>query len=137
MGLVLIIIWLVALSFTSTVGLTLAGLVLGKSQRGPMFSLTALLALLASVGLQYWAALRPYAQSGTYGIELMTAPILTPYLAVPGILAAVLWFVFKARRSPVLAGVTVGLLVSMPAAVALALPMTFWLPDTLHLRFKP
>jgi hypothetical protein len=137
MGLVLILIWLVALSFTSTVGLTLAGVVLSRSQRGPMFWLTALLALLASVGLQYWAALRPYAKKGTYDIALMAAPIFTPYLAVPGILAAVLWFVFKARRSPVLAGAAAGLLVSMPAAVALALPMTFWLPDALHLRFEP
>jgi len=137
MGLVLIIVWVVAMTVVGGPGLTLAGVVTGVSTRNGLFYLGGLLALLLSVAVQYWLALRPYTQSGTYGIELMTAPIFTYDLVVPGILAAVLWFVFKARRSPVLAGVTAGLLLSMPVVVALALPMTFWLPDYLHLRFKP
>lgn len=137
MGLVLLIIWLVAMTVVGGPGLATACVVSAVSTRSGLFYLGGLLALLVSVAAQYWLALRPYAQSGTYGIELMTAPILTYYLAVPGILAAVLWFVFKARRSPILAGVTAGLLLSMAVVVALALPMTFWLPDYLHLRFKP
>jgi hypothetical protein len=67
----------------------------------------------------------------------MTAPILTYYLAAPAVLAGILWFGFKARRSPVLAGATAGLFLSMPLAVALALPMTFWVAEHLHLRFRP
>jgi hypothetical protein len=137
MGLILIIIWLVALSFVGGPGLTMAGVVSGISTRNGIFYLSYLSALVASVGVQYWLALRPYLQTRTYGIELMTVPILTLNLVVPGILAAILWFVFKARRRPALAGMTAGLLLSMFVVVALALPMTFWLPDYLHLKFKP
>ena len=137
MGLVLIMIWLVALTVTWTPGLTLAGLIVGVSKRGLPFWLTGLLALIASVAAQYWLALQPYAQRGTYGIELMTVPIFSVNLAVPAVLAAILWFAFKARRSPVLAGATAGLILSMPVVVALALPMTFYVPDYLHLRFVP
>jgi hypothetical protein len=137
MGLVLIVIWLVAMTVVGGPGLAMAGVVSGVSTRNGSFYLSGLLALLLSVAAQYWLALRPYVQSGTYDIALMAAPIFTYYLVVPGVLAAMLWFVFKARRNPVLAGATAGLLVSMPVVVALALPMTFWLPDYLHLRFRP
>ena len=137
MGLILIIIWLVALGVTLTPGATLAGLIVGTSKRGLGFWPAGLLALVGSVAAQYWLALRPYAQSGTYGIELITVPIFSVYLVAPAVVAAILWFVFKARQKPVLAGATAGLLLSMPVAVALALPMTFLLPDLLHLRFKP
>jgi hypothetical protein len=67
----------------------------------------------------------------------MTVPIFTWYLAVPAVLAAILWFVLKARHRPVLAGATAGLLLSIPVVVALALPMTFWAPDRFHLKFVP
>jgi hypothetical protein len=137
MGLVLILIWLVAMAVVGGPGLTMAGVVSGISTRNGLFYLSYVLALIASVAAQYWVALRPYLQSGTYGIELMTVPILSLNLVMPGVLAAILWFVFKARRHPVLAGATAGLLSSMPVVVALALPMAFWLPDYLHLKFKP
>ena len=137
MGLILILIWLVALAVTAAPGMMLAGLIGGVSTRNGTFWLSGLLALLVSVVVQYWLALRPYLQSGTYGIELMTAPIFTYALAVPAVLAAILWFALKARRIPALAGATAGLLLSMPLVVALALPMTFWLPGYLNLRFKP
>jgi hypothetical protein len=117
--------------------MTVAGLIVGVSKRGLPVWLTGLLALVASVAAQYWVALQPYVQRGTYGIELMTVPILTPYLAVPAVLAAILWFALKARQKPVLAGAAAGLIVSIPVVVALALPMTFYAPDYLRLRFVP
>ena len=137
MGLVLIIIWLVALSVTLAPGVGLAGVIIGISRRTAAFSLCGFAALLLSVGLQYFVALRPYVQKGTYGIELMTVPIFSYYLAAPALLAAILWFVFKARQRPALAGITAGLILSIPVVVALALPMTFWAPDRFHLKFVP
>ena len=137
MGLVMMIIWLVALVFTLAPGVGMAGVVCGVSKRGLGFWPAGLLAVIASVAAQYWAALRPYVQKGSYGIELMTVPIFTPYLALPAVLAAILWFVFKARQRPILAGVTAGLILSIPVVVALALPMMFWAPDRFHLKFEP
>lgn len=137
MGLILIFIWLAALSVTLMVGGTLAGLIGGISKRGRPFWWSGFVALLLSVVLQYGVAFGPYVQRGTYGIELMLVPILTWTLAAPAVPAAILWFVFKARRSPALSGATAGLLLSIPAAVALALPMTFVLPGLVPLRFTP
>ena len=121
-------VWLVALAVTWTPGLTAAGLIVGISKRGLPFWLTGLLALVASVAAQYWVALRPFVQSGTYDITLMTVPLFTWHLGVPAVLAAILWFGLKARQKPVLAGATAGLVLSIPVVAALALPMTFWLP---------
>ena len=137
MGLVLIIIWLVALGVTLAPGIGLAGVICGISKRTAVFWLGLLAALVTSVGVQYVLALQPYVQKGTYGIELMTVPIFTPYLAAPAVLAAILWFALKARGRPALAGITAGLIFSIPVVVALALPMTFWAPDRFHLKFVP
>lgn len=137
MGLVLIMIWLVALVVTLAPGIGLAGVICGISKRNALFWLCFLATLVTSVAVQYVLALQPYVERGTYGIELMTVPIFTWYLAVPAVLAAILWFVLKARHRPVLAGATAGLLLSIPVVVALALPMTFWAPDRFHLKFVP
>ena len=137
MGLVLIIIWLVALGVTLAPGIGLAGVICGISKRNALFWLCLLAALVTSVALQYVLALQPYVQRGTYDITLMTVPIFTWHLAAPAVLAAILWFVLKARQRPVLAGATAGLIVSIPVVVALALPVTFWAPDHFHLRFVP
>ena len=137
MGLVLIIIWLVALVVTLAPGIGLAGVICGISKRNALFWLCLLATLVTSVAVQYVLALQPYVQRGTYGIELMAVPIFTWYLAVPAVLAAILWFVLKARHRPGLAGATAGLILSIPVVVALALPMTFWAPDRFHLRFVP
>lgn len=137
MGLVLIMIWLVALVVTLAPGIGLAGVICGISKRNALFWLCFLVTLVTSVAVQYVLALQPYVERGTYGIELMTVPIFTWYLAVPAVLAAILWFVLKARHRPVLAGATAGLLLSIPVVVALALPMTFWAPDRFHLKFVP
>ena len=137
MGLVLIIIWLVALSVTLAPGVGLAGVIVGICKRSAAFWLCLFGALLASVALQYVLALEPYVQKGTYGIELMSAPIFSYYLAAPAVLAAILWFALKARGRPALAGLTAGLILSIPVVVALALPMTFWAPNRFHLKFEP
>jgi hypothetical protein len=137
MGLVLIIIWLVALTVTLTPGIGLAGVICGISKRNALFWLCLLAALVTSVAVQYVVALQPYVQRGTYDITLMTVPIFTWHLAAPAVLAAILWFVLKARQRPVLGGATAGLILSIPAVVALALPVTFWAPDRFHLRFVP
>jgi hypothetical protein len=137
MGLVMIIIWLVALAVTLAPGIGLAGVICGISKRNALFWLCLLATLVTSVALQYVLALQPYVERGTYGIELMTVPIFTWYLAVPAVLAAILWFVLKARQRPVLAGAAAGLILSIPVVVALALPVTFWAPDRFHLRFEP
>ena len=137
MGLILIFIWLAALALIGAPGVVMTGRVLRLSTRNAIFWLSGLVALLVSVAAQYWLAFRPYVQSGEYDIYLMTAPILTYYLAAPAVLAGILWFAFKARRSPVLAGATAGLILSMTLAVALALPMTFKVAEYFHLRFRP
>jgi hypothetical protein len=137
MGLVMIIIWLVALAVTLAPGIGLAGVICGISKRNALFWVCLLVTLVTSVALQYVLALQPYVERGTYGIELMTVPIFTWYLAVPAVLAAILWFVLKARQRPVLAGAAAGLLLSIPVVVALALPVTFWAPDRFHLKFVP
>lgn len=137
MGLILIIIWLGALSVTLAVAGSLAGLIGGTGKRGRPFWWSGFAALLVSVAAQYWVAFDPYVQRGTYGIELMLVPILTWTLAAPAVAAAILWFVFKARRNPGLSGATAGLLLSIPAAVALAPAMTFVLPGLVPLRFTP
>jgi len=137
MGLVMIIIWLVALAVTLAPGIGLAGVICGISKRNALFWLCLLVTLVTSVALQYVLALQPYVERGTYGIELMTVPIFTWYLAVPAVLAAILWFVLKARQRPVLAGAAAGLILSIPVVVALALPVTFWAPDRFHLKFEP
>jgi hypothetical protein len=118
-------------------GIGLAGVICGISKRNTLFWLCLLAALFTSVAVQYALALQPYVERGTYGIELMTVPIFTWYLAAPGVLAAILWFPLKARQRPVLAGATAGLILSIPVVVALALPVTFWAPDRFHLRFEP
>ena len=121
MGLVMIIIWLVALAVTLAPGIGLAGVICGISKRNALFWLCLLATLVTSVALQYVLALQPYVKRGTYGIELMTVPIFTWYLAVPAVLA----------------GAAAGLILSIPVVVALALPVTFWAPDRFHLRFEP
>jgi len=137
MGLVLIMIWLVALVVTLAPGIGLAGVICGISKRNALFWLCLLATLVTSVAVQYVLALQPYVERATYGIELMTVPIFNGYLAVPAVLAAILWFVLKARHRPALAGATAGLILSIPVVVALALPMTFWAPDRFHLKFVP
>jgi len=137
MGLVLMIMWVVALVVTLAPGVGLAGVIIGISKRTAAFSLCGFVALLVSVAAQYALALRPYLENGTYGVEMMMAPILTPYLAAPAVLAAILWFALKAKQRPALAGLTAGLLLSIPTVVALALPMAMWAPDRFHLKFVP
>ena len=137
MGLVLMLMWLVALAVTVAPGVGLAGVIVGISRRTAAFFVCGLLALLASVAAEYAVVLQPYLEKRTYGIELMLAPILNYYLAVPALLAAIVWFALKARQKPALAGMTAGLLLSIPVVVALALPVAFWAPEHLHLRFVP
>jgi len=137
MGLVLMIIWVVALAVTVAPGVGLAGVIFGISRRTAAFSLCGFAAFVVSVAAQYALALRPYLETKTYGIELMLAPVFSYYLAAPALLAAALWFGLKARTRPALAGMTAGLLLSIPTVVALALPMAMWAPERLHLRFVP
>jgi hypothetical protein len=137
MGLILLFIWAAALALVGLPGVVMTARVIRLSTRNALFWLSGLAALLVSVAAQYWVAVRPYVQRGEYDIYLMTAPILSYYLAAPAVLAGILWFGFKARRSPVLAGATAGLLLSMTLAVALAWPLTSRVAEHFHLRFRP
>jgi hypothetical protein len=137
MGLLLILLWGGALAVLGSPAFILGAVVSSRTRRDSSFWWGAVGAALISIVAQCVVTLAPFVRKGAYSFDLFLAPLLGWHLVPPLIVAATLWFAPMGDRPPVRAGAVAGLLLSIPAVIALALPLAFAVPAVFELRFIP
>jgi hypothetical protein len=137
MGLIIIIVWLGALGVLGVPGLGVSIVVCVRSRRNRAFWVTYVGAVVASVLGQYVAVLTPFVRRGVYSWDLVVAAVFGWHLLAPAIIAVALWIAARTLRQSSVAGAAAGLFLSIPVAIALALPILFTIPPLLGLRFEP
>jgi hypothetical protein len=136
-GLIVIMMWLAAISVVGLPALVLTLVIRAKSQRGRAFYVTGGLTSTASVVGQYVAVLAPFVRRGGYSWDLVVGLIFGWHLLAPLLLAGAIWAAARSVRQSALGGAIAGLVLSIPLGIALALPALLLLPSLLGLRFEP
>lgn len=136
MGLIIIGMWVGALAILGMPGLALGLFAWAKSRRDSTFWLICAGALFASVAGQYIAVLTPYVRQGTFSWGFLQEAVFGWHLLVPAVAAAVLWIAGRAAGQPAFLGAVAGLFLSVPLAIAMALPLFFVVPGLFGLRFE-
>jgi hypothetical protein len=133
----MILIWAGALGILGLPALGLGIWAAARSPRAPGFWVALGMAALASVAGQYVSVLTPFVRKGMVDWNLLIDASFGWHLLVPVVAAAVVWLAGRGVHRAGAGGVAAGLLVSVPLAIALALPVMLIVPGMLHLRFEP
>src|SRR5262249_10494731 len=137
MGLIVLIIWAGALGVIGLPALALGIVVAIKSPRDRGFWAASCLAVFVSVVGQYFAILTPFVRRGVVDWDLVIGASFGWHRRAPAAVGVVVWLIARRVRGSSVGGVAAGLFISVPIAIALALPVMFIVPSLLHLKFEP